>query len=246
MLQSPLSPPPVPIPVAPLFPFPWPPPLMSFGPYCSRSSLQCMSEVGVSESRASKWQPTTSSRKGFRSNFLYNLVCPSTRWDLAESRALRSYQVETGHQTWPLSKGWSRVAVCQSSWRKSQKPKVWGRVDQNQIGLAWSLRRTDPNHADKDRLVMRKGPCLQETQLGQLWQIPSNCHWPSCKDFCSSSISNQLLHICKSWTKCVCGSQQSTGHLWASLGFRVRKHLPPIRMSDLLKLMVSPYLITRG
>lgn len=58
-------------------------------------------------------QPTSSSREGFRPNFLYILlVCRSSRWNLAELRDLLGYQSETGHQTCSLSKGQSKTGLC--------------------------------------------------------------------------------------------------------------------------------------
>lgn len=69
-----------------------------------------MSEERVPES-------TASSRIQAQLSIFYQM-------DLTEPRALLGYQSETGHQTWFLSKGQSRVELCVShSEERTRNPK---------------------------------------------------------------------------------------------------------------------------
>lgn len=132
--------------------------------------------------------------------------------DLAEPRALLGYQSETGHQTWSLSKGQSRVELCVShSEERARNPKV--RAELIKTKLDWPDAREGQTKPSTCRVVTRKGPCLQSLSWGSFDNFHQNAIGPAVRTFALAASETSPCHICKSWTSCACGSQQSTRHI---------------------------------
>ena len=121
------------------------------------------------------WSYLSSSREEVRPSSPHAPACPSTGWDLAETRAQGHSGLSVG--AWALDLvliqgtelSW---AVSQPFWRASQKPKVWGRVDQRPEGpgLEPKTGRTKPyewSQVSDEKGLDHTGDFRPE----QLWKI---------------------------------------------------------------------------
>lgn len=126
-------------------------------------------------SRRWTWSHFSSSREEFWPSFPHAPVCPSMGWDLAETSVQGHSGLSGGDWTLDLvliqgtELSW---AVCQPFWGESQKPEVWGRVDQIPEGPGLEPEKDRTKLYERSQVGNEQGPGhTGDFRLEELWQI---------------------------------------------------------------------------